>query len=234
MTVWLQRQEAFALRESYLDWLNKALSSQPSENDDSDDEEAPPSTRHETEITFKLPALKLPATSYSVAKTVSFPDVTVSHLETIYGASNFISAFTLFIKKCFPCCTITPNRHDRFALYKQLSLRMPRNRYIADRLRTCCIRTTPATLAKGRAPGAPAHFDTALIVEDPSQYSPSSGGAGLRVVQIRAIFTLPPQYGTYPHPLAYVEWFTPFNRPEKPSGMSVVEVPIGTLVAHAQ
>ncbi|KAJ7661006.1 hypothetical protein B0H17DRAFT_912671, partial [Mycena rosella] len=24
------------------------------------------------------------------------------------------------------------------------------------------------------------------------------------------------------HPLAYIEWFTPFNRPEKTSGMCVV------------
>ncbi|KAJ7877544.1 hypothetical protein B0H14DRAFT_2285187, partial [Mycena olivaceomarginata] len=69
------------------------------------------------------------------------------------------------------------------------------------------IRATPAIRAKGRAPGTQAHFDTALIIEDPDNYRPSSGIQGLRVAQIRAIFCLPPQYGTCPHPLAYIEWF---------------------------
>ncbi|KAJ7495100.1 hypothetical protein FB451DRAFT_999355, partial [Mycena latifolia] len=84
------------------------------------------------------------------------------------------------------------------------------------------IRATPATLARGHAPGMRAHFDTALIVEDPAGYRPSSGVQGLRIAQVRAIFMLPPQYGTYPHPLAYIEWFTPFNQPDKTSGMYTV------------
>lgn len=33
------------------------------------------------------------------------------------------------------------------------------------------------------------------------------------------IFTLPPQFGTYTHPLAYIEWFTPLNKPDPISGM---------------
>ncbi|KAJ7445474.1 hypothetical protein FB451DRAFT_1343619 [Mycena latifolia] len=195
MTAWLQRQEAFVLRQSYLDWLDNTLSA----------------------VTTTLPA-----TAYSLPKSASFPDVTVVQLETIHGAVDFILAFTLFIQKFFPQCTIVPSRHDRFAVYKQVSIRMARNRYIADKLRTCRIRATPATLARGRAPGVPAHFDTALIVEDPAGYRPSSGIQGLRIAQVRAIFMLPPQYGTYPHPLAYIEWFTPFNQPDKTSGMYTV------------
>jgi hypothetical protein len=34
----------------------------------------------------------------------------------------------------------------------------------------------------------------------------------LCVAQIRAIFTLPPQFGRYDHPLSYIEWFTPLGR----------------------
>ncbi|KAJ7506471.1 Zn-finger domain-containing protein [Mycena galericulata] len=222
MTVWLQRQEAFALRRSYLSWLEKKLIAQGQEDDESDDDEGPPSTRRETEVTVQLPPSKLPAIAYSFAKTASFPDVTVTQLETIHSAVDFTPAFSQFVHKYFPHSSITPNRHDRFAVYKQLSLRMARNRYIADKVRTCRIRATPATLAKGRASGVAAHFDTALVVEDPDQYSPSSGVEGLRVAQIRVIFTLPPQYGTYTHPLAYIEWFTPFNRPDKTSGMYTI------------
>ncbi|KAJ7663760.1 hypothetical protein DFH06DRAFT_963127, partial [Mycena polygramma] len=73
------------------------------------------------------------------------------------------------------------------------------------------IRTIPAVLPKGRSPGSPAVFDTALVIQDPSLYVPSSG--------IAAIFKLPPQFGTYAHPLAYIEWFTPLNRPDPISGM---------------
>ncbi|KAJ7100312.1 Zn-finger domain-containing protein [Mycena crocata] len=177
----ISRQEAFALRQSYLDWLDKRLASQACEDDESDDEDEPPSNQNDMQVTVTLPPSNLPAKSYSVAKTPSFPDVTVSQLETIYE-----------------------------------------NRFLADKVRTCRIRATPATLSKGRAPGAPAHFDTTLIVEHPEDYRPSSGIEGLRIAQVRAIFILPPQYGTYPHPLAYVEWFTGFNQPDRTSGMYTV------------
>ncbi|KAJ7855686.1 hypothetical protein B0H13DRAFT_1483569, partial [Mycena leptocephala] len=84
------------------------------------------------------------------------------------------------------------------------------------------IRASPATLAKGCSPGSPAHFDTALVIEDPIQYQPSSGVQGLRVTQIRVIFMLPPQYGRYAHPLAYIEWFTGLNQPDKMSGFCTI------------
>ncbi|KAJ6486356.1 hypothetical protein DFH09DRAFT_1457204 [Mycena vulgaris] len=223
MTVWLQRQEAFSLRQSYLDWLGNAINAELAhEDDNSDDEEGPPSTQRDAEVTVQITPTKLPAIAYSIPKAASFPDVTVAQLENIHGAVDFIPAFTLFIQKFFSRSSITPSRHDRFAVYKQLSLRMARNRYIGDKVRTCRIRATPATLPKGRTPGIPAHFDTALVVEDPDQYRASSGIQGLRVAQIRAIFMLPPQYGSYPHPLAYIEWFTPFNQPDRTSGMYII------------
>jgi hypothetical protein len=179
MTVWLQRQEAFALRQSYLDWLGKTLTAQGAKDDASDDDEDPPSTQRDTELMVQLVPSKLPATTaYSIAKAPSFPDVTVTQLETIHAAVDFIPAFTLFIKKYFPHSGVTPNRHDRFAVYKQLSIQLPRNRYIVDKLCTCRIRATPPTLAKSRSPGTPAHFDTALIVEEPEQCHSSSGFQG--------------------------------------------------------
>ncbi|KAJ7261486.1 hypothetical protein C8J57DRAFT_1071942, partial [Mycena rebaudengoi] len=80
------------------------------------------------------------------------------------------------------------------------------------------IRAIPAVPSKSRS-GTPAIFDTALVIEGPSQYVPSSGIAGLRPAQIRAIFKLQPQSGTYAHPLAYVEWLTPLNKPDPISRM---------------
>ena len=42
---------------------------------------------------------------------------------------------------------------------------------------------------------------------------------GLKVAQVRVIFALPEEYGTFRHPLAYVEWFTPFRTPAQDLGM---------------
>jgi hypothetical protein len=43
--------------------------------------------------------------------------------------------------------------------------------------------------------------------------------SGLRVAQIHVIFRLPSQYGTFAHPLAYVEWFRPFSTIDDTVGM---------------
>ncbi|KAF8213987.1 hypothetical protein K438DRAFT_1528798, partial [Mycena galopus ATCC 62051] len=74
----------------------------------------------------------------------------------------------------------------------------------------------PPILPKGHAAGTLAHFDTTLIIEDPQSYQLSSG--------IQAFFQLPPQYGTYPHPLAYIEWFTLFNQPDNISGLYTIQL----------
>lgn len=42
---------------------------------------------------------------------------------------------------------------------------------------------------------------------------------GLRAARVRVIFNLPPQFGHYPLPLAYVEWYTPFSTPDPITGL---------------
>ena len=42
---------------------------------------------------------------------------------------------------------------------------------------------------------------------------------GLKVAQVQVIFALPEEYGTFRHPLTYVEWFTPFHTPAQDLGM---------------
>jgi hypothetical protein len=36
---------------------------------------------------------------------------------------------------------------------------------------------------------------------------------GLCVAQVHVIFSLPEEYGSYKHPLAYVDWYKPFRTP---------------------
>jgi len=45
---------------------------------------------------------------------------------------------------------------------------------------------------------------------------------GLRLAQVRVIFTLPPQLGRYDQPLAYIKWFTPLNTMDELTGMYIV------------
>ncbi|KAF9562395.1 hypothetical protein CPC08DRAFT_591998, partial [Agrocybe pediades] len=84
------------------------------------------------------------------------------------------------------------------------------------------IRASPPKAASGRKASAPGLFDTALLIENPSTYCPSSSFQGLRAAQIRVIFKLPPQFGFYAHPLAYIEWFTPLGVPDRVTGLHSV------------
>ena len=42
---------------------------------------------------------------------------------------------------------------------------------------------------------------------------------GLRIAQVRLIFNLPSQFGSFRHPLAYIEWFTPLGRSDPNTGL---------------
>ncbi|KAF7342687.1 hypothetical protein MSAN_02026600 [Mycena sanguinolenta] len=218
MALWLQRQEAIALCAFYLQWLT--LRSSPTgdgSDDESDDEEATGSSS--PAVVVPLPATTLPTTSYSIAKAPVATNVTVAYLQTIHGANDIVPALTIFLKTHFAPSPVTPSQNDRFDIFNQISIPLPRNRYLSDQPCKSRIHAIPAVPPKGRKPGSPAIFDTALVIEDPSQYVPSSGIAGLRPAQIRAIFKLPPEFGTYPHPLAYIEWFTSLNRPDPTTDM---------------
>ncbi|KAJ6585760.1 hypothetical protein B0H19DRAFT_926144 [Mycena capillaripes] len=217
MALWLQRQEAVALRTSYLAWCNKQTLQPASQSEDSDDsdDEGP-----EDKVTVPVSALNASAiTSYTIAKSPASRNVTVAHLQMQHGAVDIIPALTAFLKRTFKSSPILPGPFDRFDTYNKITLHLPQNRYLSDQHRTNRIRAVPAVPPKGRSLGSPSLFDTALIIENPSQYSPSSGIAGLRPAQIRVIFNLPPQFGTFAHPLVYIEWFTPLNRPDPVSGM---------------
>ncbi|KAJ7909920.1 hypothetical protein B0H13DRAFT_2233000 [Mycena leptocephala] len=212
MALWLQRQEAMALRTSYLQWL--VLQGCPalddSEDDDDDDDQGAGTSA--PAVVVRLPPTNLPTTAYSIAKSPASENMTVGYLQTTHGAVDIIPALTLFLKVHFKQSPVTPSLYDRFDIFNQITIHLPQNRYLSNQPRSSRIRAVAAIPPKSRHAGSPAVFDTALVIEDPSQYS-------LRPAQVRVIFKLPPQFGTYPHPLAYIEWFTPLNRPDPTSGM---------------
>ncbi|KAJ7609663.1 Zn-finger domain-containing protein [Roridomyces roridus] len=219
MALWLQRQEAVARRVSYLDWYHDVLSRASQADSDDEGEPDDQAERITTELNPPRTDLAPFLHSYTVAKSPANRNVTVGHLLAQHGTEDLIPALTVFLKRHFKSSPILPGHHDRFDLYNQVVLHLSKNRYLSSQSRTWRIRATPAMPARQRKPATPPIFDTALVAEDEDSYTPSSGIDGLRPAQIRAIFQLPPQFGSFPHPLAYVEWFTPLNRREPVSGM---------------
>ncbi|KAF7288146.1 hypothetical protein HMN09_01423800 [Mycena chlorophos] len=121
-----------------------------------------------------------------------------------------------------PRRTVTQIREHEFDFYDvfhQIKLSPPPNRYISPKQRSIRLRAMPAVAPKDRKAGSSAIFDTALVIVDPDEYRYSSGLAGLQPARIRLLFRLPPHLGSYAHPLAYIEWYTPLNGPDPVSGM---------------
>ena len=42
---------------------------------------------------------------------------------------------------------------------------------------------------------------------------------GLSIARVRLLFALPPVFASYPHPLAYVEWYKPLDTVDPDLGM---------------
>ncbi|KAJ7024231.1 hypothetical protein C8F04DRAFT_1213154 [Mycena alexandri] len=100
MALWLQRQEAIALRVSYIQWRkNQDLSADADSSDESDNEDEPQSAV--ARVVVRLPSTNLPAVSYKIAKFPAIENVAVGHIQTAYGAINIIPALTNFLELYF-------------------------------------------------------------------------------------------------------------------------------------
>ncbi|KAG6905181.1 hypothetical protein DXG01_004384 [Tephrocybe rancida] len=234
MALWLQRREAMWMRKSFCKWVDYGRTDafpadvESDDVDDHDDELGDGNNIQVNKDAFTCVDLPPPScspsspTSYTIAKRAPFRNVTVDHLASDFGAVDFNSALTAFLRASFPHSNIFPNNFDTFNLYKQIVITHPSNLYLGSQDITSQIRTTPRIEAKGRKLKSPAHFDLALVIEDLAGYRAEGGLTGLRIAQVRAIFDLPHQFGFLTHPLAYIEWFTPLGRPDTVTSMYTV------------
>ncbi|RDB17807.1 hypothetical protein Hypma_000671 [Hypsizygus marmoreus] len=225
MALWLQRQEAMALRASFLVWVRNQLPAILKEREKEDEWELESDHEDAEAETDAVGHASLPAhalMTYQMAKKAPFRNVTVSRLISDFGTVDFVPALTAFLRTASPNSTVLPGPFDRFDCFKQIDVFLPPNRHLSEQPHTDQIRTTLPVPRRGRKQAVPAHFDTALIVEDPKKYLELGGFAGLRVAQVRVLFSLPCQFGIHLHPLAYVEWFTPIRLPDEQSGMHVI------------
>ncbi|KAG0696903.1 hypothetical protein DFH29DRAFT_812529 [Suillus ampliporus] len=221
MALWLQRQEAVFCRTTYLEWVAERAArrtEQESEYDSDSDAE---------NEGFDVVPVVSQDIIHVLAQTAPHPRRSVQHLETMHGAVDFLPALTLFLQKHLPHNhSIVPGPQDRFDTFRQVVVILPPDPRVSELPKCLRVRATPEVLpsSSGRKPGSPNRFDMALVSSDGVQASKAllTLNAAVRVAQVRVLFRLPRQFGVYPRPLAYIEWFTPFREPDESSGLRLI------------
>ncbi|KAI0728335.1 hypothetical protein C8Q72DRAFT_875895 [Fomitopsis betulina] len=122
--------------------------------------------------------------------------------------------------------TFIPHSFDGLDLYARLCINLPPIAATSYCYLKNTIRASPPVPPHGRLPGKAARMDFALIRT--GEYNEKTVGMpleGLCVAHVRVIFTLPDHYplrSPVRHPLAYIEWMTPFHRIDPPSASYVL------------
>ncbi|GLB43945.1 putative zn-finger domain-containing protein [Lyophyllum shimeji] len=146
-------------------------------------------------------------------------DIPASVITEVHGASRFLPAVQAFLAQ--HGSRITAHPFDGFDLFKRISIMLPDIPQANANDRKNIVRATPPVPARGRARAEPAHLDFALVRT--GEHNVRTDGTaldGLRVAHVRVIFKLPSVYRIRTmHPLVYVEWYTPFSKPDPVSGL---------------
>ncbi|KAI0694820.1 hypothetical protein C8Q76DRAFT_634235 [Earliella scabrosa] len=244
MTRWLDRQEAVHRFSAYLDWAmpERATSTVEREDSLSDDEEDPQAEEDRVEPA-RLNATEDPfIRGYSIAKVPAYPSLTVAQLIHEFGATDFIRCLSDYLHKVsignarrLNHTSIPINDLSRLSAYKQFKVRLPVIKQVSSDILIDTIQAAPAKPSRGLIPSAPPKMSVVLVRDSTRPVPGSSENAdatppnpleGLRVARVRAIFTLPSSYDAaifdIHDPLAYVEWFTPFQVVDPATGMYIV------------
>ncbi|KAI5987191.1 hypothetical protein EDD15DRAFT_2174021 [Pisolithus albus] len=220
MALWLQRQEAVHYKSAYLAWRKSRAVPIRGGCTDADGE-------------FEMPCmyfLSLMQARYKVAKTPPRRQVSVDRIECDYGALEFIPALERFLaSRLERHQMIQPNCSDRFDVYNYMYVETGPSVITGHDRSFQKIRASPNVAARGRKNESPARFDTVFILDESLPHTSRRRGTvtaltsqGVQPAQVRVIFKLPEHLGSYPHPLAYVEWFTALHRRDPASGLYIV------------
>ncbi|KAJ7779848.1 hypothetical protein B0H16DRAFT_1671879 [Mycena metata] len=198
MTTWLARQEAAYKFGTYLQWAVPGyIADLPNSSDDVDDGDdegelptPPPPPPPEPESDDGGELEDAPSVSvYRVAKKPAFPHLTAVIIATEFHAPDFLPNLDKFLESVSINPKIQPADNSTFPVYKRLTIPLPQLSEITSHV---VNDTIPAV--RGEA----------------MKFTPK----GLSVGRLRVIFRLPPEdYGQYPEPLAYVDWYKPLKVP---------------------
>ncbi|KAJ7456359.1 hypothetical protein B0H11DRAFT_1874417 [Mycena galericulata] len=232
MTTWLRRQESVHKFGAYLQWAmpgyyapfdavaieaNRTDEDVEVQNDANDDEGELEPLIH--------PQPTVP--SFAVAKKPGFPGLTASSIAVDFHAPAFLHKIGQFLQLKSIVPRLVPGNNTTFPVYKRLSIILPpipevTSSDVLDSIRA--IKGEPLKLtAKGIVPAKAGQFDTVLVRILP-RHADQSPTEGLCVARVRVIFRLPHEFGPYPEPLAYVDWYKPLQAPVADIGMHLVSL----------
>nr|VWO99818.1 Beta-lactamase (EC [Ganoderma boninense] len=235
MAKWLDRQEAVHRFASYLQWSAPSRH-QPLDDDsmdmvDKDEEDCGEDGEEEDGMLQAVVSLRRDGGHGTDAQPQHAPeDPYARDLTRRFGTEHLTFYLSTYLAKIaagnptrvrIAATPIYP--HTRVAVYKQLKVHLPVLRQVDTNLSPIdTVHASPEHPGRwDTSPPVPPNMSTVLVREQPaisataSPHASSSGLEGLRVARVRAIFKLPTEIdagglGVF-DPLAYVEWFTPFN-----------------------
>ncbi|KAJ7895780.1 hypothetical protein B0H13DRAFT_2234541 [Mycena leptocephala] len=234
LTLWLQRQEAVDRFTAYLAWCKDSLKLPPYSTI------PPPPTPPADEPAVitrvvsppkpvsVIPTLPLATYKISNAHPSDLQKIPVSFITNKAGinAQQFLPAVATFLRK--HGSQYIPQLFDRFDLFKRITVTLPSILQVSDLKLKNVVRATPpvAAIPGTRKHGERGYQDFALVrTGEPNAVTDGTALEGLRVAQVRVLFSFPDYYPlpfNEAAPLAYVEWFTPFSRREAGSDLFVV------------
>ncbi|KAI6095192.1 hypothetical protein F5141DRAFT_1191401 [Pisolithus sp. B1] len=133
---------------------------------------------------------------YKVAKTPPHCHVSINCIENDYLALEFLPTLEQFlVSQLGQCQVIQPIRSDWFDVYNHLII--SGHGQSLQKIHALC-----RIAAHGREAKIPARSDT--------------------LAQVRVIFNLPDHFGSYPHPLAYIKWFTALQQCDLVSSLYII------------
>ncbi|KAG1814163.1 hypothetical protein DFJ58DRAFT_673684, partial [Suillus subalutaceus] len=137
MTHWLELQEAVFRHGIYLEWIASQrkcpLNLDTLEADEEEDEVAIlDGGSHDFLSSQFIPSGLLASHGYCVAKSCPFLNVSVSRLQTAFGAVDFVPALQTFLTRHFPHSSVSASEYDRFDVFKSVLLLLPKQNHISN------------------------------------------------------------------------------------------------------
>ncbi|EDR03415.1 uncharacterized protein LACBIDRAFT_331514 [Laccaria bicolor S238N-H82] len=228
MTSWLHRQEAIDRFTWYLKWMReggyeateKIRSTALSASLHDTATAVVPAASHTPQPTMLSTNSHVP---YQMASTIpaALCGIPVQKIIHNHNATQFIPAIQAFLNK--HSSPITANPFDGFDLYKHI---------------TVCLPNIPQANANthDHTPAEPPCLDFALIrTGEQNNKTNATALRGLRVAHVHVLFKLPEVYHLNTiHPLAYVEWYTPFGTLDAEMDMFVVKPSMQSHHVHGE
>ena len=213
MVRWLNRQESCQWFANYLKWSMPEYSGCRDREGGSDIESEGEGVGIDHRV-LEAEDDAVDTKGYIIAKFPPYPQTSIASLIDSFTASDFLQIFTTLLEHSPNTSSRAPkpSLSTHLPVFKCLTVHLPSIPQVTNHVTKDMVHVHPALPLVGIKPGSAAAFDTIQARENSSQgrqgRSPLSW---LTVVQVKVIFRIPDEFGSFPHPMAYVKWFTPLT-----------------------